>query len=195
MIGCASARDAAIAVSHTRAIHRSIHLSICRCILIPLRLCARRSTKTSSLGYCKRALAKPPKPNSSLTVSTQSLYVCLCVCVCVCVLVAYGVPGHRMCHAYTRVCGNASSFLSLCLCLCLSLSLSLCLCLCLCLCVVDGVSGPFARFLDVLGDRVELKGWQKYRGGLDVTGVWKSQRATVCVLLCVCVCVCVCVCW
>ena len=30
------------------------------------------------------------------------------------------------------------------------------------------VSGPFAKFLEYLGDRVELKGWKKFRAGLDV---------------------------
>ena len=28
----------------------------------------------------------------------------------------------------------------------------------------------FDRFLDLLGERVRLQGWDKYRGGLDVTG-------------------------
>ena len=36
------------------------------------------------------------------------------------------------------------------------------------------VSEDFERFLELLGDRVELKGWQKYRGGLDV----KSKFST-----------------
>ena len=30
------------------------------------------------------------------------------------------------------------------------------------------VSEDFERFLELLGERIELKGWQKYRGGLDV---------------------------
>ena len=30
------------------------------------------------------------------------------------------------------------------------------------------VSEDFERFLELLGDKIELKGWQKYRGGLDV---------------------------
>jgi hypothetical protein len=31
-------------------------------------------------------------------------------------------------------------------------------------------SGPFELFLAMLGDRIELSGWQGFRGGLDVTG-------------------------
>ena len=34
------------------------------------------------------------------------------------------------------------------------------------------VSEDFERFLELLGERIELKGWKKYRGGLDV----KSKR-------------------
>ncbi|KAL9988754.1 hypothetical protein ACROYT_G003237 [Oculina patagonica] len=30
------------------------------------------------------------------------------------------------------------------------------------------VSEDFERFLELMGDKIELKGWQKYRGGLDV---------------------------
>lgn len=30
------------------------------------------------------------------------------------------------------------------------------------------VSEDFERFLELLGDKIQLKGWQKYRGGLDV---------------------------
>jgi len=31
-----------------------------------------------------------------------------------------------------------------------------------------GVSGPYQRFLDLIADRVTMKGWKKYRAGLDV---------------------------
>lgn len=31
-------------------------------------------------------------------------------------------------------------------------------------------SEEFDRFINLLGDRVRLKGWDKYRGGLDVKG-------------------------
>lgn len=30
------------------------------------------------------------------------------------------------------------------------------------------VSEEFERFLELLGEKIKLKGWQKYRGGLDV---------------------------
>ena len=31
-------------------------------------------------------------------------------------------------------------------------------------------SAEFDEFLDILGDRIKLKGWDKFRGGLDVQG-------------------------
>ena len=34
--------------------------------------------------------------------------------------------------------------------------------------IAVNVSEDFERFLELLGERIELKGWQKYRGGLDV---------------------------
>ena len=30
------------------------------------------------------------------------------------------------------------------------------------------VSEEFEHFLELMGDKIELKGWRKYRGGLDV---------------------------
>ena len=32
-------------------------------------------------------------------------------------------------------------------------------------------SPGFERFLETLGERIRLKGWDKYRGGLDVKGM------------------------
>lgn len=32
-------------------------------------------------------------------------------------------------------------------------------------------SPGFERFLEILGERIRLKGWDKYRGGLDVKGM------------------------
>ena len=34
--------------------------------------------------------------------------------------------------------------------------------------IAVNVSEDFEHFLELLGERIELKGWQKYRGGLDV---------------------------
>jgi len=34
--------------------------------------------------------------------------------------------------------------------------------------IAVNVSVEFERFLELLGERIELRGWQKYRGGLDV---------------------------
>jgi hypothetical protein len=31
-------------------------------------------------------------------------------------------------------------------------------------------SKEFERFLTILGNKIRLKGWDKYRGGLDVKG-------------------------
>lgn len=31
-------------------------------------------------------------------------------------------------------------------------------------------SKEFERFLSILGNKIRLKGWDKYRGGLDVKG-------------------------
>lgn len=39
-------------------------------------------------------------------------------------------------------------------------------------------SKEFERFLTILGNKIRLKGWDKYRGGLDVKG--KNQILTVC---------------
>lgn len=35
----------------------------------------------------------------------------------------------------------------------------------------EGGSPGFERFLETLGERIRLKGWDKYRGGLDVKGM------------------------
>lgn len=32
-------------------------------------------------------------------------------------------------------------------------------------------SKEFERFLTILGNKIRLKGWDKYRGGLDVKGI------------------------
>jgi len=32
-------------------------------------------------------------------------------------------------------------------------------------------SPGFESFLEILGERIRLKGWDKYRGGLDVKGI------------------------
>ena len=39
------------------------------------------------------------------------------------------------------------------------------------------VSDEFQHFLELMGDKIELKGWQKYRGGLDVKSKIKFSRA------------------
>ena len=39
-----------------------------------------------------------------------------------------------------------------------------------------GVDPVFDRFLNVLGDRVPLKGWPHYRAGLDVGSTWALTR-------------------
>ena len=36
--------------------------------------------------------------------------------------------------------------------------------------VSDGISPAFERFLDLIGEKVALKGFNDYRGGLDVKG-------------------------
>lgn len=33
-------------------------------------------------------------------------------------------------------------------------------------------SDEFNEFLDVIGDRINLQGWNKFRGGLDVNGLF-----------------------
>lgn len=39
---------------------------------------------------------------------------------------------------------------------------------------VERGSKEFERFLTILGNKIRLKGWDKYRGGLDVKGKqWK----------------------
>lgn len=38
----------------------------------------------------------------------------------------------------------------------------------------DG-SEKFAEFLGVLGEKIRLKGWERFRGGLDVKGWCKTQ--------------------
>ena len=48
------------------------------------------------------------------------------------------------------------------------------------------VSEEFERFLELLGEKIELKGWQKYRGGLDV----KSKLAFKPILAAIAVCLC-----
>ena len=52
---------------------------------------------------------------------------------------------------------------------------------------IDG-SEEFEAFLDLLGERVRLKGFDRYAAQLDV----KSAFHTPYVCMCVCVCVCVC---
>lgn len=39
------------------------------------------------------------------------------------------------------------------------------------------VSEEFERFLELLGEKIKLKGWQKYRGGLDVKSKFAAQTA------------------
>lgn len=36
--------------------------------------------------------------------------------------------------------------------------------------LVERGSPGFESFLEILGERIRLKGWDKYRGGLDVKG-------------------------
>lgn len=36
--------------------------------------------------------------------------------------------------------------------------------------IVERGSPGFESFLEILGERIRLKGWDKYRGGLDVKG-------------------------
>ena len=36
--------------------------------------------------------------------------------------------------------------------------------------VLDNPSPAFTKFLSLLGDEIVLKGWGKFRGGLDATG-------------------------
>jgi len=37
-------------------------------------------------------------------------------------------------------------------------------------CFLENGSEEFNQFVSLLGNRVRLKGWDKYRGGLDVKG-------------------------
>jgi hypothetical protein len=46
------------------------------------------------------------------------------------------------------------------------------LCQQLCFSVTEAGSPEFDRFVSLLGDKVRLKGWDKYRGGLDVKGTY-----------------------
>jgi hypothetical protein len=36
--------------------------------------------------------------------------------------------------------------------------------------IAEAGSPEFDRFVSLLGDKIRLKGWDKYRGGLDVKG-------------------------
>lgn len=36
--------------------------------------------------------------------------------------------------------------------------------------IAEAGSPEFDRFISLLGDKIRLKGWDKYRGGLDVKG-------------------------
>ena len=38
-------------------------------------------------------------------------------------------------------------------------------------------SKEFERFVSILGNKIRLKGWDKYRGGLDVKGNLRCGRA------------------
>ena len=42
------------------------------------------------------------------------------------------------------------------------------------------VSEEFEHFLELMGDKIELKGWQKYRGGLDVKSKIRFSRRALC---------------
>jgi hypothetical protein len=55
-------------------------------------------------------------------------------------------------------------------------------CVCVCVCVIDVIvvdaetgSEAFDEFLEFLGDRVQLAGWSKFRGGLNVKGMFNSK--------------------
>lgn len=37
-------------------------------------------------------------------------------------------------------------------------------------------SGAFDEFLAVLGEKIRLKGWERFRGGLDVKGEWLDDK-------------------
>ena len=38
--------------------------------------------------------------------------------------------------------------------------------------LLDNPSPAFKKFLTLLGDEIELKGWKKFRGGLDAAGYY-----------------------
>jgi hypothetical protein len=41
--------------------------------------------------------------------------------------------------------------------------------------VTEAGSPEFNRFISLLGDKIRLKGWDKYRGGLDVKGMYTAM--------------------
>lgn len=40
-------------------------------------------------------------------------------------------------------------------------------------------SEDFEEFLGVLGEKIQLKSWERYRGGLDVKGIYKKNERKV----------------
>lgn len=40
-------------------------------------------------------------------------------------------------------------------------------------------SPGFDKFLEILGERIRLKNWDKYRGGLDIKGIFSSSHVDV----------------
>ena len=48
------------------------------------------------------------------------------------------------------------------------------------------VSEEFERFLELLGEKIELKGWQKYRGGLDVKSKLAFKPILAAIAFCLC---------
>ena len=47
-------------------------------------------------------------------------------------------------------------------------------------CVLEKESDTFDNFLKLLGDRIVLKGWTKFRGGLDAKSMYEWLLSFVC---------------
>lgn len=39
-------------------------------------------------------------------------------------------------------------------------------------CFIEDSTPEFEQFMDILGEKIELQGWKKFRGGLDVKGIF-----------------------
>jgi hypothetical protein len=38
--------------------------------------------------------------------------------------------------------------------------------------IVEHGSPEFEKFITLIGDKIKLKNWKRYRGGLDTSGKW-----------------------